>query len=147
MEPLNSAEEVERIIKSFRDRFKEGTGIAWAITLRECNELIGTCSYENINKVSCSGEIGYDLLREYWGHGFMTEALEAIIDFGFRQLNLNRIEANTDPANTASRNLLERLEFIEEGTFRESASFTGEFGDDIHYVLLNRNHTKSVSTA
>lgn len=139
MEPLDTVEEVERIIRSFRDRFKEGTGIAWAITLRESNELIGTCSYESINKESCSGEIGYNLLREYWGHGIMTEALRTIIDFGSRQLGLNRIEANTDLANTASRNLLERLGFIEEGTFRESPSFTGEFGDDIHYVLLNRN--------
>ena len=139
MDPLQTLEELEEIIDSFMDRFKEGAGLAWAITLKESNEFIGTCSFENINKENRIGEIGYDMLREYWGHGFMTEALRAIIDYGFGQLRLNRIEANTDPTNTASRNLLERLGFIEEGTFRESASFTGEFGDDIHYSLLRRN--------
>jgi ribosomal-protein-alanine N-acetyltransferase len=138
MDPLETIEELEAIIKSFNERFKEGAGIAWAITLKETNEFIGTCSYESINKKNRSGEIGYDLLREYWGHGFMTEALRAIIEYGFRQIGLDRIEANTDPVNIHSRNLLERLGFIEEGTFRESASFTGEFGDDIHYSLYRR---------
>ena len=138
MDPLETIEELEAIIKSFNERFKEGTGIAWAITLKETNEFIGTCSYESINKENSSGEIGYDLLREYWGHGFMTEALRAIIEYGFRQIGLDRIEANTDPVNIHSRNLLERLGFIEEGTFRESPSFTGEFGDDIHYSLYRR---------
>ena len=139
MDPLETAEEIEEIIDSFADRFREGTGIAWAITLKATSEFIGTCSYESINEEKQVGEIGYDLLREYWGLGFMTEALKAIIDYGFEQLGLKRIEANTDPANAASRSLLERLGFNAEGTFRESASFAGEFGDDIHYALRRRN--------
>ncbi len=142
MDPLENIEELKAIIRSFNERFKEGTGIVWAITLRETNEFIGTCSYESINKENHSGEIGYDLLREYWRHGFMTEALSATIDYGFEQLGLDRIEANTDPTNTASRNLLERLGFIEEGLYRDSASFTGEFGDDIHYSLFRSNYNR-----
>lgn len=143
MDSLETIEESTEIIISFMDRFKEGTGIAWAITLKESNEFIGTCSYENINNDNHCGEIGYDLLKEYWGHGFMSEALRAIISYGFEYLGLNRIEANTDPTNTASRNLLEKLGFFEEGLFRESASFRGEFGDDIYYSLLGREWDKS----
>ena len=138
MDPLETVQELEEIINSFMDRFKEGAGIIWAITLKESNEFIGTCSYETIDNEKHSGEIGYDLLKEYWGHGFMTEALRAVIDYGFGQLGLDRIEANTAPSNTASRSLLERLGFFEEGLFRESSSFSGEFGDDIHYSLLRR---------
>lgn len=138
MDPLETFEELQEIIDSFEDRFREGVGMAWAITLKETGEFIGTCSYEIINQEKRVGEIGYDLLKEYWGLGFMTEALRAIIDYGFDQLGLNGIEANTDPANTASRSLLERLGFNAEGTFRESASFAGEFGDDIHYTLRRR---------
>ncbi len=138
MEPLKTIDEANEIIESFSDRFKERTGMAWAITLKESNEFIGTCSYEQIDNRNHSGEIGYDLLKEYWGLGFMTEALRAIINYGFERFKLNRIEAHTASDNTASRNLLRRLGFSEEGTFRESSFYRGEFKDDSYYSLLRR---------
>jgi ribosomal-protein-alanine N-acetyltransferase len=142
MEPLKTVEEIKEIIDSFTDRFEEGAGMAWAITLKESNEFIGTCSYEEIDDQNCIGEIGYDLLKEYWGLGFMTEALRAIIYYGFVHLKLNRIEAHTASDNTASRNLLKRLGFSEEGTFRESSFYRGEFEDDRYYSLLRREWGK-----
>jgi ribosomal-protein-alanine N-acetyltransferase len=138
MDPLETVEGAEKIIDRYTEGFKEGSKMAWAITLRESDEFIGTCSYEGINREALSGVIGYDLLREYWGHGFMTEALTAIADYGFEELGLDRIQANTGSANSASSNLLRRLGFLEEGTLRESASFTGEFGNDILYSLTRR---------
>jgi len=142
MEPLKTVDEMKEIIDSFTDRFKEKTGMAWAITLKESNEFIGTCSYEQIDNRNHSGEIGYDLLKEYWGLGFMTEVLRAIINYGFEHLKLNRIEAHTASDNTASRNLLNRLGFYEEGTFRESSFYKGEFKDDSYYSLLRREWGK-----
>ncbi|MFW9974204.1 MAG: GNAT family N-acetyltransferase [Candidatus Thorarchaeota archaeon] len=142
MEPLKTIDEIREIIDSFTDRFNERAGMAWAITLKESNEFIGTCSYEKIDNQNHSGEIGYDLLKEYWGLGFMTEALRAIIDYGFVHLKLNRIEAHTASDNTASRNLLKRLGFYEEGTFRESSFYKGEFKDDSYYSLLTREWGK-----
>jgi ribosomal-protein-alanine N-acetyltransferase len=135
MDPLETVEEIGETIDRYTAGFEEGAMMAWAITLRESSQFIGTCSYEHINSEDHSGVIGYDLLREHWGQGFMTEALRAIIDYGFKKLGLNLIQANTDPTNTPSRNLLKRLGFLEEGTFRESAHFTGEFGDDRLYSL------------
>ncbi|MFX1367209.1 MAG: GNAT family N-acetyltransferase [Promethearchaeota archaeon] len=142
MAPLERVEESHDIIKSFGDRFERGAGMAWAIILKEDEGFIGTCSYEKIDRHNLSGEIGYDLLKEYWGHGFMTEALRAVIDYGFEFLRLNRIEAHTAAINSASRSLLRRLGFFEEGIFRESSFFRGEFRDDCQYSLLRREwHT------
>lgn len=68
----------------------------------------------------------------------MTEALRAIIDYGFEYLKLNRIEVHTAAINAASRSLLRRLGFFEEGVFRESSFFKGEFRDNCQYSLLRR---------
>jgi len=138
MEPLENVEESRSIINSYIDRYKKKNGMAWAIILKEDEHFIGTCSYEKIDGHNLSGEIGYDLMKKYWGHGFMTEALSAIIEYGFESLRLNRIEAHTAAINLASRNLLKRLGFFEEGIFRESSFFRGEFRDDCQYSLLKR---------
>ena len=138
MEPLEDVEDSRVIINSFNERYEKNNGMAWAIILKEDESFIGTCSYEKIDSHNLSGEIGYDLLKEYWGHGFMAEALNAIINYGFDSLRLNRIEAHTAALNLASRNLLRRLGFFEEAIFRESSLFRGEFRDDCQYSLLRR---------
>ena len=138
MEPLESVDDSKSIINRFNDRYEKKNGMAWAITLKEDEGFIGTCSYEKIDSHNLSGEIGYDLLKIYWGHGFMAEALNAIINYGFDSLRLNRIEAHTAALNLASRNLLRRLGFFEEAIFRESSIFRGEFRDDCQYSLLRR---------
>ncbi len=138
MEPLKSVKDSRGLINSFSDRFEKGVGMAWAITLKPVGTFIGTCSYEKIDRENLSGEIGYDLLKQFWGHGYMTEALGAIIDYGFGHLGLNRIEAHTTAINTGSISLLQRLGFSEEGVFRESSFFRGEFRDDCQYSLLRR---------
>jgi len=147
MEPLESVDDSTSIIYSFIDRYEKKNGMAWAITLKEDESFIGTCSYEKIDSHNLSGEIGYDLLKKYWGHGFMAEALSAIIDYGFESLRLNRIEAHTAAINSASRNLLRRLGFFEEGIFRESSFFRGEFRDDCQYSLLKREWNRPPKNA
>lgn len=147
MEPLENVEDSKSIIISFIDRYEKKNGMAWAIILKEDESFIGTCSYEKIDSHNLSGEIGYDLLKKYWGHGFMAEALSAIIDYGFESLRLNRIEAHTTAINLASRNLLRRLGFFEEGIFRESSFFRGEFRDDCQYSLLRREWNRPQKNA
>jgi len=147
MEPLENVEDSRSIINSFIGRYENKNGMAWAIIFKEDENFIGTCSYEKIDSHNLSGEIGYDLLKKYWGHGFMSEALSAIIDYGFESLGLNRIEAHTAAINQSSRNLLRRLGFFEEGIFRESSYFRGEFRDDCQYSLLRREWNKPQKNA
>lgn len=68
----------------------------------------------------------------------MTEALEAILTFGFGELNLHRVEALVAVWNTASIKLLQHFDFIKEGVKREDYLVNGKYEDSISYALLKR---------
>ena len=138
MDPLQNIADTKEIILSFSNRYETDIGMAWAITLKDTGIFIGTCSYESVDKHNFSGEIGYDLLKEYWGCGYMTESLRPVIEYGFANYKLNRIEAHTAAINKASRDLLERLGFSLDGISRESMFFRGKFRDFCLYSLLRR---------
>ncbi|MDR1403310.1 MAG: GNAT family N-acetyltransferase [Tannerellaceae bacterium] len=59
----------------------------------------------------------YDLQREYWNNGYITEALKVVIDFGFNSLEINRIEAEVMQSNVASEKVLEKPGFKNERIF------------------------------
>ena len=139
MEPMTGLKQAEDIIQEFIDGFKQGKSIFWAVVLKESNTFIGTCSYESFSLGDFRGEIGYDLSKGYWGQGLMTEAVQAIIRYGFECLGLNRIEAHTFPQNTRSIILLRRLHFQEEGTFRQNSYFKGKFWDEVFFSLLKED--------
>ena len=69
----------------------------------------------------------------------MNEALSGLLDYGFTELDLNRIEADTDARNERSARLLERLGFLKEGLFRERCIVNDEISDSAMYGLLRRD--------
>lgn len=100
--------------------------------------LVGTCTLFSINATCRRAEVGYGLASVAWGQGYMNEALRALLDYGFHQLNLNRIEADIDPRNEASARTLERLGFQKEGYLRERWIVGDEISDTALYGLLQR---------
>jgi RimJ/RimL family protein N-acetyltransferase len=110
-----------------------------AIELTATRTLIGTCTFFQINPQCRRAELGYMLAPSDWGRGYMQEALVAFIDYGFTRLDLNRIEADTDPRNERSMQLLERLAFLKEGHFRERWVVGAEVSDSAMYGLLRRD--------
>jgi ribosomal-protein-alanine N-acetyltransferase len=82
--------------------------------------------------------VGYELTRSAWGEGFMTEALSTVLRWGFRHMDLNRVEAQVHPDNEPSRALLRRLGFVEEGRMREAGYWQGQYHDLLQYSLLRR---------
>ena len=138
MAPLTEVKEAKEFIEYFNSAFEKGRSMGWAIALKEDNSFIGTVSYEKIDHENMLAEIGYDLVKEYWGQGFMTEALKPILTYGFEELKLHRIEAHTAAMNGASRRLLERLGFTKEGQLRECTYINGAFRDDVHYGMLKK---------
>lgn len=79
--------------------------------------------------------IGYTLAPEHHGHGFATEAVEAVVDWLFRQPTVHRIAATIDPRNLASARVLENCGFEYVGTARSAALVRGEWTDDARYSL------------
>jgi len=131
---ISEAEDmIDKVIKAFQNK----EGIRWGIVLKQSDKLIGSGGFWKLVRDHLRAEIGYDLNPAYWKKGIMTEALAAMIDFGFKKMNLHTIEANIDPANIASEKLLEKMGFKKEGHITESFLFDGKFTDTGVYSLLN----------
>ena len=96
------------------------------------DELIGTVGLA-ISSFDHQAEIGYWFGREYWGQGFCTEAVVAVIDYGFETLGLHRIFAQHISRNGASARVLEKAGFSKEGVLRQHARKWGVFEDVVCY--------------
>lgn len=108
-------------------RYAAGDFYDWAVVLRSENRMIGTCGFTRIDLSNNSGEIGYVINPDYSGMGIATEAAARVLDFGFRELSLHRIEARHMAGNGASHRVMEKLGMTEEGTFRESYLVNGKY--------------------
>ncbi len=139
MEPLTDLQQAADIVEEYIAYHQTGTGIVWAITLKDNPTLVGTCGYEVLSPYDQRGEIGYDLARAYWGQGIMREALQAVIAYSFTKLDLNRIQAYVLTENTRSIGLLRRLHFETEGVLHEYRRFRGRFSDWVLMSLLKKD--------
>jgi ribosomal-protein-alanine N-acetyltransferase len=90
---------------------RRNESIAWAIALRDDARMIGSICLWNLSAERECGELGYELLPDFQGKGFMREAIEAAVKYAFDQMKLRRIEAWTHPENAASMKLLESSGF------------------------------------
>ena len=95
-----------------------GLAEQFIILNNDSNIVIGTCVLFRIDQIHRNAEIGYALGRDFWGAGYMREAVSALIDHAFGTLKLHRLQAVVDPRNLASAGALLRLGFTHEGTQR-----------------------------
>lgn len=140
VERFQDVSEAAQMVTFFREKLETGEGMRWAICYKERNELIGTCGYHHISKSNFKAEIGYDLIPAYWGKGIMTNAIHCLLQYGFEQLQLNRIEAIVDPTNINSYKLLDRIGFQREGLHRQSFYEKGRFIDVYIYSMLQGDY-------
>jgi ribosomal-protein-alanine N-acetyltransferase len=135
--PMTSVEQAKERVTDETNGFANRTGIRWALSLRERPGYIGSCGFWRIVAEHHRAEIGYELAAECWGRGLMPEALRAVVQFGFSVMGLHSIEANIHPDNLASRRVLEKLGFVQEGYFRENfLEADGHFSDTAVFGLV-----------
>lgn len=136
----NGPETLEKsyeVIKIWNKGYIDGWIIRFAIVNKVTDKIIGTIFLSQFE--GRRAEIGYELSEGYWRKGIMSEAMQEVISFGFKKLRLVRIQAFVCEENIASRNLLKKFNFKEEGYLRkfECHSVTGECKDMYIYGLLN----------
>lgn len=124
------------MIENIRRMFAAQEALTWGISMHGTPKLIGTIGFWKIDKANYRAEIGYMLHPDYWRKGLMSEAMQAVIAYGFGPLHFHSIEANTDPTNDATAGLLEKHGFVQEAYFRENFYFDGKFLDSRIYSLL-----------
>lgn len=116
------------------------------IELAQSGSLVGTCTLFGISAQCRRAELGYMLSSAVWGRGLMHEALRGFLGHAFAELDLHRVEADTDPRNERSMRLLERLGFVREGYFRERWIVGDEVSDSAMYGLLRRDWNAGAAT-
>jgi [ribosomal protein S5]-alanine N-acetyltransferase len=139
VEPLVDFAQAEQLAELFHGWFTAGTGLRWGLERVEDGKMIGSCGLFRWNKSWHNCVTGYEILRGCNGQGYMREALDAVIDYGFNMMRLHRIQAETHPDNTASIALAERLGFRFEGVHRQQAYWSHRFHDLNCYSLLEQD--------
>jgi ribosomal-protein-alanine N-acetyltransferase len=135
-DPIKSLQDAEQKIRDSLDLYNNKMGITWTINGKAHGNFMGYCTFWRLDRKNARSELGYAMLPEFWGNGYMEEALRAVVEFAYEEWQLHSIEANVNPKNERSIVLLNKLGFRQEGYFQENFRYNGEFLDSAIYSLL-----------
>lgn len=116
-----------RYLSYLQTRYRAGEFHDWALILKDTGKMIGTCGFTAFDLTNNSAEVGYVLNRAYWHKGIAAEALSAVINFGFNELSLFRIEAKFMAGNVNSRRVMEKVGMSFEGINRGAMLIKGKY--------------------
>lgn len=129
-----------RRLRIYKSEVRQGIGFSLLAFRKTDNELLGGVTLSNLRRgVAQAGSLGYWIGESYSRQGYMTESLAAVLNFGFVRLGLHRIEAACLADNEASRGLLLKSGFHEEGIAREYLRINGRWQDHLLFAVLRRN--------
>lgn len=136
-EPQTTRKEAENWINLVSSRWESEKIGFCAVIEKVSNQFIGWCGLWRLTETK-EIEVGYALFKEFWGKGYAVEASEAFLNYGFEQLNLEKIVAVADPENRNSRRVMERLGM--------NYDFVGRFyeRDLVHYSITKETWQKKL---
>ena len=123
-------------IEEDRRNIADGSALRLVLEPKAGGPILGAVTLFAFVEGSRRAETGYILARAAWGQGLIQEAMMALLNYGFTQLGLRRVEADIDPRNARSARSLERMGFRREGHLRERWIVEGEVSDSALYGLL-----------
>jgi ribosomal-protein-alanine N-acetyltransferase len=128
-------ENVQRHLKGLNRPGARKKTFSFAVIEKKSEKLIGSASVR-LSPNLAVGELGYWLGRDFWGNGYMKEALRLAVGFAFGELQLHRIFAHVFSENIRSCKLLEGLGFRKEGVLREAVFKSGKWHDYVVFSVL-----------
>jgi ribosomal-protein-alanine N-acetyltransferase len=131
-------EDTKNQMQFFADLVSKGTGIWWAVCSLDNKTFYGAGGLNSLSNEHKKAEIGFWLLKEFWGKGIMTEVMPIICNYGFDSLGLHRIEGLVESDNLNCKNAMKKLDFNHEGTMKECEIKNGKFISlDIYAKIKN----------
>jgi len=131
-----SIHQTREYIRYLLRQYRNAAPSTFAIALRDSGKVVGTIGFMWVQTDNRSAEVGYSLSRAYWNQGLMSEALRAVVEFGFEKLGLNRIEAQHECDNPASGRVMQHAGMCHEGTLRQRIYNKGRYVDVDLYAIL-----------
>ena len=117
----------------------------WGIELKTSGELIGAIDLFNVDNNTENCEVGYSIGYKWWNKGYGTESLRAVIDFGFRHMNIHKISAAHNIDNPASGKIMLKNGMEQEGTIKHMIrNAKNHYKDCAVYGLLQEEYFKNM---
>ncbi len=133
----------KQYLKRIESLYRRGEFHDYGVVFKENGKFIGTCGFAAIDRANNSAEAGYVLNPDYWNMGIATEALSALIGYGFDRYDFNRIEARYMVENTASRRVMEKCGMTFEGIHRGSLNVREKYRDIGYCAILQKDYYKN----
>ncbi|WP_321388847.1 GNAT family protein [uncultured Enterococcus sp.] len=147
-EPIYTTEtETAILLDKWIDSYANKNFYRWAICLKETNECIGQIAYFLVDDTNHFGEIEYCIGEAFQNQGLMTEAVTAILHYGFEQLHLNKVQVCHKSTNMPSQRVIEKSGFVYEGKLREFFYIDGAYVDRLYYSMLRKEWADLQETA
>ena len=138
----NSLKDMISFIDKCRSDFAANKSLVTFIVYR--NQIVGTISFNEIDRINQLAYIGYWLDSNYEGNGIMTRAVKGLMNYGFNELALNRIDIRAAVKNLKSRAIPERLGFRQEGVIRQAEKLQQGYVDHAVYGMLKEEWYKQL---
>jgi RimJ/RimL family protein N-acetyltransferase len=136
--PWTEPSRAQAFLERCRRMEDEELGVRVVMERSSDGAFLGWCTLNDWNPDFRSTNLGYCLAEAAWGQGYATEAARTLLGWAFDNLDLNRVQAECDTRNAASRRVLEKLGFTLEGTLREDVTVDGVVSDSWVFGLLRR---------
>jgi len=140
-----SIQETKNIIEPWiaENELSKIKNYTFAIENRLDREFIGLFGLKLENEKYKRGEVWYKIHSDFWKKGYATESLKAVINFGFENLKLHRIEAGCAVENIGSIKVLEKSGMIREGRLRQVLPLKSGWSDNFEYSILETDERKN----
>ena len=141
----NSIEEVHARLDSWFSYFNDIVNGSWgmyAIVLKSSGDVIGEIDFAELDTDKRSAEVGYQIGKAWWGHGYTTEALQRLIRYCFVEVGLKHIWGNYDGRNINSGKVMQKAGMKHEKTTEKINENTGETINRIQYAITSDDYFK-----
>lgn len=129
-------------VQKCRENWRYDEDFVFAIIDKSGGQFAGAMGVHPKEKHNLA-EVGYWLGTGFWGRGLATAALRLVVQFGFEQLGLNRIEARHFVGNPASGRVMQKAGMRREGRHRQAVRHRDQYKDVISYAILREDYAKN----
>jgi len=136
-----SVEDTQKMVAKWVESYRQDSTYYWGMYLKN-GEMIGSIGVTVTSEQDLKGELGYKLGSRWWNRGYATEAAKAVIDYMFRNTDMERLDAVYSAKNPASGRVMEKAGMNCEGLLRHYYKTRDGFHDCYIYALLREDWEK-----
>lgn len=128
--------DTQKLLEKWINSYENNEFYRWAITLKETNDCIGQIAFYVVDSRNQKLDVEYCVGQAFWGKGYAPEALKAVIDYAFKEMNFNRVQAFHRSKNDISGIVMKKAGMKFEGTLKQYILHKDEFDDCLMYAII-----------